>query len=187
MPNCQVYHRWMSLKLDGLLNREQERALQTHLATCAECRAEWQAMQFVSHLLSEQPMLSPLPGFAARVKNSLAAKKAARQRGIMGAMALILGALSLSTLALSPLAGIVAQIWPLLKQPSLWEGLVDWFGQFADVSLATGHAIALLLTSLFNATGGPVLLAYMLLVLLLTMLWSRFVLRRVRAYQPAYQ
>jgi len=31
------------------------------------------------------------------------------------------------------------------------------------------------------------LLAYMLLVLLLTMLWSRFVLRRVRAYQPAYQ
>jgi len=44
-----------------------------------------------------------------------------------------------------------------------------------------------LIGSLFDVTGGPVLLIYMLALLLLTTLWSRLVFRRVRAYQPAHR
>lgn len=187
MPNCQVYRRWLSLKLDGLLNQEQEHALQAHLATCSACRAEWEALQFVSHLLDEQPMVPPPPGFVARVERRLAAERIARRKGIMGAVALVLGALSLVMLGLSSLAGIVFRLWPLLKQPSLWNGLTGWLTQVADVGLAVGEAVALLLSSLFNTAGGPILLAYMLAVLLLTLLWSRLVLRRVRAYRPVYR
>lgn len=187
MPNCKVYRRWMSLKLDGLLDQEQERALQAHLATCAACRAEWEALQFVSCFLDEQPMAPAPPGFVARVERRLAAERAAKRRGVIGGAALALGALSLVTLGLSSLAGLIFQLWPLLQQPSLWDSLKGWLAQLADVGLAIGHAIALLLSSLFDVVGGPILLVYMLVVLLLTTFWSRLVLRRVRAYQPAHR
>jgi len=174
----------MSLKLDGLLDQDQERALQAHLATCAACRAEWEALQCVSRLLDEQPMVPAPAGFVARVGRRLAAERSARQRGVVGAAVLALGALGLATLVLSSLAGLVLWLWPLLQQPSLWESLKGWLTQLADVCLAVGHAIALLLSSLFDAAGGPVLLVYMLAVLLLTTFWSRLVIRRVRVYQP---
>jgi predicted anti-sigma-YlaC factor YlaD len=183
MPNCKVYRHWMSLKLDGLLNEKQERALQAHLATCAACRDEWEAMQFVSHLLDEQPMIPAPPGFVARVEHRLAAERVAKRRGVMGAAALALGTLSLVTLGLSSLAGFVFQLWPLLRQPSLWDSLQGWLTQVVDVCLAIGQAIALLLGSLFDFVGGPILLVYILAVLLLTALWSRLVFRRVRAYR----
>lgn len=187
MPNCKVYRCWMSLKLDRLLDQEQELTLQAHLATCAVCRAEWEVLQFVSHLLDEQPMAPAPPGFVARVERRLVTERAAKQRGIIGGAALALGALSLVTLGSSSLAGLVFQLWPLLQQPSLWNGLKGWLTQLADVGLAIGHAIALLLSSLFDVVGGPILLVYMLVLLLLTTLWSRLVLRRVRAYQPAHR
>lgn len=180
MSNCQVYRVWMSLKLDELLNQEQERALQAHLAVCAACRAEWEALQVISNLLDDQPMVPAPPGFVARVERRLATERAARQRGVMGAAALVLGALLMATLGLSSLAGIAIQLWPLLSQPSLWDGLTGWFSQIAEVGLAIGDAIALLLSSLFNKAGGPLLLVYMLATLLLTVLWSRLMLRRVR-------
>lgn len=187
MPNCKVYRHWMSLKLDRLLGQQQERALQAHLATCAACRAEWEALRFVSLLLDNQPMVSPPSGFVERVERRLTAEKAARRRGVMGAATLAMGALLLVTLALSSLAGPVFQLWPLLQQPSLWDSLKGWLTQFVDVCLAIGHAIAMLLSSLFDLAGGPILLVYMLVVLLFTALWSRLVLRRVRAYRPVTQ
>jgi predicted anti-sigma-YlaC factor YlaD len=181
MRNCQVYHSWMSLKLDGLLNQEQERALQAHLATCSACRADWEALQFVSCFLDEQPMVPAPPGFVARVEQRLAAERAAKRRGVMGAAALVLGTLSLVTLGLSSLAVLLVQLWPLLKLPSLRDGLVGWLSQVVGVGLTVGDAIVLLLSSLFTTTGGPVLLVYMLAVFLLTLLCSRLVLFRVRA------
>jgi predicted anti-sigma-YlaC factor YlaD len=185
MPDCQVYHRWMSLKLDGLLNQEQERALQAHLTTCAACRAEWEALQFISRLLEGQPMVPAPAGFVARVQNRLVAERVARRRNVIGAGALALGALGLATLVLSSLASLIVGLWPLMSQASLWENLGGWLTQLADVCLAVGQAIALLLNSLFDAAGGPIMLVYMLAVLLLSTLWSRLVLRRVRARQPA--
>ena len=184
MPNCQVYRRWMSLKLDRLLTPEQERALQAHLETCAACRAEWEALQFVSRLLAE-PLMVPAPaGFVARVERRLAAERAAGRRGAIGAAVLALGTLALATLSLSSLSGFLVQAWPLLSQPSLWDNLTAWFTRLVDVCLAVGNAVVLMLDSLFDVTGGPFLLVYMLVLLLLTMLWSRLVFRRVRAYQP---
>lgn len=184
MPNCQVYRVWMSLKLDGLLGRDQDRALQAHLATCADCRAEWEAVRFVSRLLDERPMIPAPPGFVARMERRLMAERAAHRRGVVGAAALALGTLGLMTLALSSLAWLIAGLWPLLSQPSLWESLWGLLTRLVNVCLAVGQAITLLLGSLFDTTGGPILLAYMMIVLLLTLLWSRLVLHRVRAYRP---
>jgi predicted anti-sigma-YlaC factor YlaD len=184
MPNCEVYRQWMSLKLDGLLPSDQERSLEAHLATCAACRAEWEALQFVSCLLGDQPMVPAPPGFAARVERRLATGKTARRRGVIGAAVLALGTLSLATLGLSSLAGLFLQLWPLLRQPSLLDDLTGWVTRLVDVCLAVGHATVLLVESLFDATGGSVWLIYVLALLLLTSLWSRLMLRRVRAYQP---
>ena len=111
-------------------------------------------------------------------------QRAARRRGVLGAAALALGAFGLTALALSSLAGLIVGLWPLLLQPTLWESIGRWLAQLADVCLAVGGAVALLLNSLFDAMGGPIVLVYMLGVLLLSILWSRLVLRRVRAYRP---
>lgn len=184
MTHCKTCHIWMSLKLDGLLEAEQERALAAHLETCKMCQAEWEAMQFVSQLLAERPMVPAPDGFVERLEARLAAEKAADRRGILGVFVLVLGAFSLVTLGLSSLALGLAQFWPLLAQASLWEDVKSWFGQIADVALAVGEAFVLLAGSLFDLAGGPILLIYMLAVALLTLLWSRLVLGRVRAAQP---
>ena len=184
MPHCEVYRRWMSLKLDGLLDQEEERALQAHLATCAACRAEWEALQFVSRFLEEQPVMPAPAGFVARLQGRLDAERVARRQNVLGGAALALGALGLGALGLSSLAGFVVSLWPLLSQPSLWQNLTGWLDRLADVCLAVGSAIALLLGSLFDAVGGPIMLVYLLAVLLLSILWSRLVLRRVRTYRP---
>ncbi len=187
MPNCEVYRRWMSLKLDGLLTQDQERALQAHLATCAACRAEWEALQFVSCLLDEQPMVPAPSGFVVRVERRLAAERGTKRRGVIGATALALGALSLAALGLSSLAGLLFQLWPLLNQTSLLDNFTGWLTRLVDVCLAIGRAVVLLVDSLFDVVGGPVLLVYVLILLLLTALWSRLVFGRVRAYQPVHR
>ena len=184
MPNCRVYRRWMSLKLDGLLDEDQERALQAHLATCAACRAEWEALQLVSYLLDKQPTVPTPIGFVARLERRLAAERVARRRSVVGGGVLALGALGLAALILSSLSGLIVGLWPLMSQPSLWENLGGWLTQMTNVCLAVGGAIVLLLSSLFDAVGGPIVLVYMLVVLFLSTLWSRSMLRRVRAYRP---
>ncbi|MFZ5915493.1 MAG: anti-sigma factor family protein [Chloroflexota bacterium] len=184
MTNCQVYHGWMSLKLDNLLKPEEEQALLAHLQTCAVCQAQWAAMQFVSDLLAEQPLVAVPAGFVARLEQRLAVERSAWRREVLGAASLVVGALALVTVGLSSLAGVLIRLWPLVQQPSLWDGIKGWFGQLADVALAVGEALMLLFGSLFDLAGGPVLLLYMLAVILLTLLSSRLVLRRMRAYQP---
>jgi anti-sigma factor RsiW len=174
----------MSLKLDGALGAEQERALRAHLETCSTCQAEWEAMQFVSRLLAEQPMVPAPDGFVERFERRLAAERTAGRRGVLGVFAVVLGAFSLVTLGLSSLALGLARFWPLLVHASLWESVKNYFGQIADVALAVGEAFVLLAGSLFDLVGGPILLVYMLAVALLTTLGSRVVLGRVRAVQP---
>jgi predicted anti-sigma-YlaC factor YlaD len=46
-----VYDEMMSLKLDNLLDSEDERSLQAHLAECADCSLTWQVMSEADALL----------------------------------------------------------------------------------------------------------------------------------------
>jgi predicted anti-sigma-YlaC factor YlaD len=85
----------MSLALDGQLGDKDQRRLQEHLATCSDCQTDWKAMQQVSALFDEAPMVGPPLGFAIRVERRLSEKTKKRRRAF-GGFAVLTGSLSLA-------------------------------------------------------------------------------------------
>lgn len=73
----QPFEHWMLEDLT--LSLQQERALQEHLDTCAQCcqlRAGWQAAR---SQMRPAAVVAPRPGFSQRFQNNLAARKLQQQ------------------------------------------------------------------------------------------------------------
>ena len=119
----------MSMALDGLLDTHQQRDLQQHLAGCAACMAEYEAMQQVSAWLGEAPMVGPPLGFAIRVERRLD-ERARKQRRLFGGLAVVTSSLSLAGITVAAMALIVL-------------GLLAWQGSGASPPLR-GTSAALL-------------------------------------------
>jgi anti-sigma factor RsiW len=111
----------MSMALDGLLDAHELRDLQQHLAGCAGCMAEYEAMQQVSAWLGEAPMVGPPLGFAIRVERRLD-ERARKQRRLFGGLAVVTSSLSLAGITVAAVALIVL-------------GLLAWQGSSASPSL----------------------------------------------------
>ena len=111
----------MSLALDGLLDAHEQRDLQQHLAGCAACMAEYEAMQQVSAWLGEAPMTGPPLGFAIRVERRLD-ERARKQRRLFGGLAVVTSSLSLAGITVAAVALIVL-------------GLLAWQGSGASPAL----------------------------------------------------
>jgi predicted anti-sigma-YlaC factor YlaD len=103
---------WMSLSLDGLLEIDDQRQLQQHLAVCPVCQSEWQAMQQVSVLLESAEMVGPPLGFATRVERRLAVKTQ-RKKQAFGGLAVLTSSLSLAgvTIGAVVLIALGVLIW----------------------------------------------------------------------------
>jgi anti-sigma factor RsiW len=119
----------MSLALDGLLDAHEQRDLQQHLAGCAACMAEYEAMQQVSAWLGEAPMVGPPLGFAIRVERRLD-ERARKQRRLFGGLAVVTSSLSLAGITVAAMALIVL-------------GLLAWQGSGGSPALL-GDSPALL-------------------------------------------
>lgn len=108
---------WMSLALDDLLEVDDAKKLQDHLAACSVCRSTWQAMQQISALFETSPMVDPPVGFASRVERRLAQREWARKgtQRELGKVPLLAGSLSLGLITLTVLLiltlGVVAWHW----------------------------------------------------------------------------
>lgn len=100
--DCEQSQIWMIEALDGHLAPARQDPLMAHLSACSRCRADWDALQATDELLSAASMVSPPPGFAARVEARLAHREAQR-RMLIGGVILLLAALSLWLLALPSL------------------------------------------------------------------------------------
>jgi anti-sigma factor RsiW len=114
----------MSLALDGLLDDNEQQWLDDHVAGCAACRAEWQAMRQVSTLFENSTMAGPPLGFAIRVERRLEEKRRKRKRKF-GGVAVLTGSLSLAgvTLAAVVLVILGVVVWPsVASMPSVQQG-----------------------------------------------------------------
>jgi len=60
MADCKKYDNLMSLKLDGLLDAEKERAFEGHVVGCPHCAPLWQAMLDADDMLREW-VCEPIP------------------------------------------------------------------------------------------------------------------------------
>jgi len=110
-------NQWLGAYLDGELNREKQRTVKTHLATCHSCQAELEELKHLSTLLKtmgSENKLTPDAHFAAQVALKLPrqqvpalASTAARiswwlvPAGIMGAWVFLQTVLVVSNLALA--------------------------------------------------------------------------------------
>jgi predicted anti-sigma-YlaC factor YlaD len=173
----------MSLVLDQSLTQGEVCCLEEHLKQCPTCQEEWEAMQRISRLFTDAPLMSPPPGFADRVMQRLAQRQA-RRRGILIGVALLVACLSLVALALPETVRWLAMLWQVLTEPSLLSHGAKSVAQLLDLAESLGRACWLITIALFSCLGHPTLLGYSLLVLALTTFWIRLVAGRRGGYQP---
>jgi predicted anti-sigma-YlaC factor YlaD len=182
MTSCQDMGPLMSLALDRSLTQSEARGLEEHLRRCPTCQEEWEAMQRVSRLFADAPLMGPPPGFADRVMQRVAQRQARRQRLLAGT-ALLVVCLSLVALALPETVRWLALLWQVITEPSLLSHGAKLTAQLLDLAESLGRACWLVVTAL-PSLGQVALLGYSFLVLALTALWIRLVAGRRVGYRP---
>ena len=183
MVSCQDIGLLMSLALDQSLDESEARSLEEHLSQCSTCREEWEAMQRISQLFTDAPLMSAPPGFTDRVMQRLARRQARRQRFLAGA-ALLVACLSLTALALPETVRLLAMLWQVITEPSLLSHCAKLVAQLLGLAESLSGACWLVTTALFSPFDQPALLGYSLLVLALTILWIRLVAGSRGGYRP---
>jgi anti-sigma factor RsiW len=163
----------MSMALDGLLDADGERNLQQHLATCPACQMDWQALQQVSALLRQSPMVGPPLGFAIRVDRRLAEKEKKR-RQTFGGLALLTGSLSLAGVTIAAVMMIVVGLlaWHSFgSAPAVQEG-TGAVSQVASGMGLVGRGAALFLKDLLVRYGPPLLVVLGISLAFLAGIWA---------------
>lgn len=183
MASCQDTGWLMSLALDQSLTQGEVRCLEEHLKRCPTCQEEWEAVQRVSQLFTNAPLMGPPPGFADRVMQRLARRQARRQRFLAGT-ALLVTCLGLAAFALPEIIRFLALLWQVISRPSLLGYGVQLMARLLDLAQSLGRACWLVTAALFSSLNQPALLGYSLLVLALTTLWIRLVAGRRGGYRP---
>ena len=182
MMRCQGISLLMSLALDQSLTEVEARGLEDHLKRCPTCQEEWEAMQRVSRLFTDAPLMGPPASFAGRVMQRLAQRQAHRRRFLIGAALLVI-CLSLGALALPVIVRWLAMLWQVITEPSLLSHGAKLAAQLLNLAESLGRACWLIITAL-PSLNQPALLGYSLLVLALTVLWIRLAAGCRGEYQP---
>jgi anti-sigma factor RsiW len=165
----------ISLSLDGLLDEEEERELQTHLVDCETCADVFDRMVLVDTALANAPEAAPPVNFAASVMLRIEAEKAGQRwyPWLIGVLVFvsILAAFSVAAPILFLSVGVEWSIarWPALaslvgNSLHLFEGLLTriWF-----ITDAATDWYAYLL-------GDPAALAVVVCALVLASIWIGF-------------
>ncbi|MBM4465186.1 MAG: hypothetical protein FJ014_06505 [Chloroflexi bacterium] len=183
MVSCQDIGQLMSLALDQSLTQGEVHCLEKHLEGCPTCQKEWKAMQHISRLLTDAPLVGPLPGFVDRVMQRVARRQARRHKLLAGAM-LVVACLGLGAFVLPEIIGLLALLWQVISQPSLLGHSAKLVAQFLALVESLGRACWLVTAALLSSFDQPALLGYSVLVLTLTALWIRLVAGRRGGYRP---
>lgn len=170
---CDRAREWMMQELDGDLGSAQRVELETHLAGCVSCQAEWGRLQELERLLKGAPTVGPSVGFMGRVLARVDRRRRFRQLAL-GGLALATGAAAATFLSIAP------AVWTL---PCISGDLLTlWRGEGLVIIRLAG-AVETLLHSLRLTTGAlvlpaaPLLLCCVVLALTMGLLWLRLIQR----------
>jgi hypothetical protein len=169
----------MSLALDDLLNADGRHRLQRHLAACPTCQLEWEAMQQVSSVFEQAPMVGPPLGFAVRVERSLESK-VTKQHRLFGGMAVLTSSLSLAGITVAAVVllvlGLVAWNW-LGAVPDVQQGATAVSQVAAGMGLV-GKGASLFLGDLLLRYGLPLVLLLAVGLAVLSGMWVWLLVNR---------
>jgi anti-sigma factor RsiW len=171
----------MSLALDDMLEDEDRQQLEQHVQACPACRAEWEAMQAVSALFDDSPMVGPPLGFAVRVERKLA-EKDKKRRQTFGGLAVLTSSLSLAGLTVAAVCLIVVAIlaWQGVGPLSTLQEETTAVSQVATGMGLVGKGASLFLGDLLLRYGSLLIFALGFGVVVLVGLWTWLFLRRPR-------
>ena len=179
--NHKPYRDLMQAMLDGdeqTVAPTDRRALEDHLVTCASCQAAWASLSDVHRLFKAEPMIAPRPGFNGRFQARLAQRRA-RPRAMWGALALGLGAVAASALAVPLGLGVVFSAVSVARQPATSLALVASASAAGMFLTTLADALLLVVRALAEAIlPNPLTWAVGLLALSLTAVWL-YVMRRL--------
>lgn len=167
----------MSLRLDSALSDEELRALDAHLAGCAECSAGWARMQRACAPFAALTFAEPPAQFATRVLQRVQR----RSRGLSLARAglsVLLVALMLSTLFIGPLRALFSVGETVTSDPTLISTLVGAVVGVAGVLGTVLGALQVVLRAIFASPTWLVLAGYLAICAVVAVTWSRLALQR---------
>ncbi len=113
-PQCERYDEvWWQRALDGELSPDEAREWEAHLAVCARCRREWEALRLVDDLLREPPPLPPLPAdFTQRTLRRLEQRRQWRRLLTLVGGLIVVGLIAgVAVLSLERLFGVVSHLF----------------------------------------------------------------------------
>lgn len=167
--------------LDRVSSQADQDRLHQHLFECAECAADWEALQIVEGLLVSAPMIPVPAGLAARVMEQLDSPSWTRMLGAL--FVLGLGSV-LALLAVAVPALVVLLVFSTAyTDPVQFAGWVTWLRGLVSVAgtLIAGVAIALRLFFI-QVAGSPAALGWAFAAALAAGLWAYL----VRRLEPAH-
>lgn len=169
----------MSLSLDGLLDAEGRKVLDRHLATCTACQAEWAAMQRVSALFEQSPMVGPPLGFAVRLERRLAEKTKQRRR-LFNGVAVLTSTLSLAGVTAAVLVMIVlgAVTWNWLGDLPSVQQRTSAVSQIASGMGLVGKGASFFLGDLLLRYGPPLVIVLAIGLAILAGIWLWLFIKR---------
>lgn len=181
MANCETLQEWMSLAQDGQLGSVESRRMHEHLMTCAECKAQWNAMMTLSQMFHAAPMVGPQPGFMLRLQARMAYREEQRRR-LLVAILLAVGVIALLFLALPSilsLVGLTGQLllprWIVLYVQSALNWLYLVWSSLAD-------AVWLLLRNFAASAQGTTCLVSTIAAGAFIVLWVPLMMRRMATH-----
>ena len=168
----------MSMALDKLLGSQDRQRLDAHLATCSHCQAEWAAMQQVSLLFEQSPMVGPPLGFAVRVERRLEEKSKKRRR-VFGGLAVLTSSLSLAGVTVAVLALVVFGVIALRSTGSMemQQGSMA-ISQVASGMGLLGRGTSLFLMDLLVRYGPPLVVLVLVGLVFLVGVWAWLFIKR---------
>ncbi len=170
---CFDCSEWLSLQLDGLVEREQPAQLQAHLASCEACRVEWEAMQRVSSVLEAASVVAPPLDFAAKVASRLH-RREARRRRVRGSIGLLVGSVGLWGFAAVIVSLLFLTVWQPLVRLFWVDVMLPSARSVASVALVLGGALHAVIRELFSQPTWLLLPSYAIAAFGLIGLWTRF-------------
>lgn len=173
---CPDASEWMSLRLDGRLSPEQEKALEQHLTACPNCALEWEGMQLLASLLESAEAAAPPPTLHQAVMARVRRKSAALRYLRLGALTL-LG--MLVTMALCGAPALTA-LSVSANQPAVVRALVDLLVPVVSALQTLFAAIKLIAAAFLRGPGWVYPLVYVGLTALLLVAWTRLVTQPTR-------
>ena len=154
---------------DGLTEAETIE-LEAHLADCAVCQAEFDALTRFDRLLASAPMAAPAPNFVAVFETKLE-RRLNRRRTLLGV--LVIGSLLTAFSAVLAWGVFVsgAELWQWLSAGSLWRVGFDIFNGLVVVGITIGKIAAITFDALAKLMRHPALWGYVSVGVGLVWLW----------------